>query len=153
MKHRKLRIAWSVAWGRGRCVALCVLWVRSYWCCDFIFRIDDVGPYSIIEVVGSEGGHFYFKRDVQLGVEQPCGWTIAFGKPAQPVHFKWVNEQRSRKIMLPYVFLVPILIALSAIPWYGSFQSRFSLRTLLIATTLVAVVLGLVVYAARSSAR
>ena len=30
MKHRKLRIAWSVAWGVVA-VLLCVLWVRSYW--------------------------------------------------------------------------------------------------------------------------
>ena len=29
MKHRKLRIAWSVAWGIVT-VLLCVLWVRSY---------------------------------------------------------------------------------------------------------------------------
>ena len=30
MKYRKLRIAWSVAWGVVA-VLLCVLWVRSYW--------------------------------------------------------------------------------------------------------------------------
>ena len=29
MKYRKLRIAWSVAWGIVA-VLLCVLWVRSY---------------------------------------------------------------------------------------------------------------------------
>ena len=33
MKHRKLRIAWSVAWGVVA-VLLCVLWVRSYWKSD-----------------------------------------------------------------------------------------------------------------------
>ena len=30
MRFRKLRIAWSVAWG-VLAVLLCVLWVRSYW--------------------------------------------------------------------------------------------------------------------------
>ena len=30
MRFRKLRIAWSVAWGVWR-VLLIVLWVRSYW--------------------------------------------------------------------------------------------------------------------------
>src|SRR4051794_36442298 len=30
MKFRKLRIAWSVAWGVA-CVLLILLWVRSYW--------------------------------------------------------------------------------------------------------------------------
>src|SRR6478609_7250090 len=33
MRFRKLRIAWSVAWGLA-CVLLIVLWVRSYWWCD-----------------------------------------------------------------------------------------------------------------------
>ena len=33
MKYRKLRIAWSVAWG-AVAVLLGVLWVRSYWCRD-----------------------------------------------------------------------------------------------------------------------
>ena len=33
MKYRKLRIAWSVAWGVVA-VLLCVLWVRSYWWAD-----------------------------------------------------------------------------------------------------------------------
>ena len=34
MKHRKLRIAWSVAWGIAA-VMLIALWVRSYWWRDF----------------------------------------------------------------------------------------------------------------------
>ncbi len=35
MKHRKLRIAWSVAWG-VLAVLLIALWVRSYWWVDSI---------------------------------------------------------------------------------------------------------------------
>ena len=30
MEHRKLRIAWSVAWSVAA-MLLCALWVRSYW--------------------------------------------------------------------------------------------------------------------------
>ena len=37
MKHRKLRIAWSVAWGIVA-VLLVALWVRSYW------RLDTLSP-------------------------------------------------------------------------------------------------------------
>ena len=33
MKFRKLRIAWSVAWG-AVAVLLCALWVRNYWSGD-----------------------------------------------------------------------------------------------------------------------
>jgi hypothetical protein len=47
---------------------------------------------------------------------------------------------------VPHWFLVLATIGLSALPWL---RLRFSLRTLLIATTLVAVVLGLVVWASR----
>jgi hypothetical protein len=44
---------------------------------------------------------------------------------------------------------VLLMLALTAAPWFP-WSKRFSLRTLLIATTLVAVVLGLVVWASRA---
>jgi hypothetical protein len=46
----------------------------------------------------------------------------------------------------PYWFLILMSILFGTAPWV---LRRFSLRTLLIATTLVAVVLGLIAYAAR----
>jgi hypothetical protein len=49
---------------------------------------------------------------------------------------------------LPQWFPVLIFAALTDAPWIH-WSKRFNLRTLLIATTLVAVVLGLVVYVAR----
>jgi hypothetical protein len=48
-------------------------------------------------------------------------------------------------VCVPYWFLLTSFAALAAAPW---FPWRFSLRNLFIATTLVAVVLGLLVYAA-----
>jgi hypothetical protein len=50
--------------------------------------------------------------------------------------------------LVPIWFLVVLTSALATLPWI-QWTSRFTLRTLLIATTLVAVVLGLVVYASR----
>jgi hypothetical protein len=44
----------------------------------------------------------------------------------------------------PYWFLILLTAAIAAAPWLR-WPKRFSLRTLLIATTLVAVVLGLIV--------
>ena len=39
MRYRKLRIAWSVAWGL-LAVILIALWVRSYWWMDV--RLTDI---------------------------------------------------------------------------------------------------------------
>jgi hypothetical protein len=51
-------------------------------------------------------------------------------------------------IMLPHWAVVVFFGSLAILPWMPHVRWRFSLRTLLIATTLVAVVLGLAVYAA-----
>src|SRR3954447_21045285 len=50
---------------------------------------------------------------------------------------------------IPYWFPLLISIAFAAAPWLRELKLRFSLRTLLVATTLIAVVLGLIVWAAR----
>jgi len=49
----------------------------------------------------------------------------------------------------PFVFLVPLSAALAFLPWLPWQRLRFRLRTMLIATTTLAVLLGLVVYANR----
>jgi hypothetical protein len=48
-----------------------------------------------------------------------------------------------KRFLLPHWFVLCLLLVSAAVPWL---RWRFSLRTLLIATTLIAVVLGLVVY-------
>jgi hypothetical protein len=52
-------------------------------------------------------------------------------------------------VAVPHWFLVAIFTTLAVLPWIRHLSRRFSLRTLLIATTLIAVVLGLVVYGVR----
>jgi hypothetical protein len=49
----------------------------------------------------------------------------------------------------PYWFFVLFSGTAAVVPWIHEVRWHFSLRTLLIATTLVAVVLGLAVYANR----
>ena len=49
-------------------------------------------------------------------------------------------------IMMPYWFLVLLSAVFAAAPWI---RHQFSLRTLLIATTLIAVLLGLIVWLVR----
>lgn len=50
---------------------------------------------------------------------------------------------------IPHWFLALLLIGLAYLPWLPWKPLRFSVRTLLIVTTLVAVVLGLVVWMTR----
>ena len=57
-----------------------------------------------------------------------------------------INNRGSAEFVLPHLFVLFLIATLAALPWI---RWQFSLRTLLIATTLVAVVLGLIVYATR----
>jgi hypothetical protein len=142
MKLRKLRLAWSVACGIA-CVLLIVLWVRSYWWMEQLS-----GPLSRtrILVVGSiEGG---------LLVQVPFHdwgyiWKVRSNslKSGGRSSFRFGSEFRRipEGFCLPHWSLVVLYATLAAVPWL---RWRFSLRTLLIATTAIAVVLGLIVWAA-----
>jgi hypothetical protein len=75
--------------------------------------------------------------------------TFPVGSQARSrLGFRWESSSETFNLIVPYWFPVFALVALAAMSWL---PGRFSLRTLLIATTLVAAVLGLVVYAARGS--
>jgi hypothetical protein len=53
------------------------------------------------------------------------------------------------QIAIPHWFFTLFAAATAAVPWLVRPALRFRLRTLLIATTLIAAVLGLAVYVAR----
>jgi hypothetical protein len=157
MKYRKMRIAWSVAWGVVA-VLLCVLWVRSYW------RLDRWGANRGNCFVHCHifRGEFRYLR--ASGGGSSVGSWHAFNKPVSG-YYLHKNENRQEQehralgfggnvfgngweVAVPMWF--PFLIATTFggaiwIPW----SRRFSLCTLLVATTVVAVVLGLVVWAAQ----
>ena len=142
MKYRKLRIAWSVVWGVAA-VLLIVLWVRSYRSHENVwFNVTN----SRVITFSSEQG------------ELACQWYAT--RPT--FDFTWINDVsmvhrgsstwkfiKSRSywiVFFPYWFPTLLSASLAAVPWL---RWKFSLRTLLIATTLVAVVLGFAVYATR----
>jgi len=157
MRFRKLRIAWSVVCGIA-CALLIVLWVRSYWWKDFavsggIYRVHfesalgklgvDVSPQAP-EYVGSRWG-FHSRL-----LEEEYFMPIAhYGLPdgVKVMGFMWEITPESAIIAVPYWFPILLISILAAGPW---FRWRFSLRTLLIATTLVAVVLGLILWMSRA---
>jgi hypothetical protein len=64
----------------------------------------------------------------------------------------WVPRVRPDTMIVwvgPHWYFAITFAAIAALPWLAWLPYRFSLRTLLIATTLVAVVLGVAVWVSR----
>lgn len=135
---RGLRIAWTAFFGLV-CLLLGALWVRS------LSRFDRVSV-GRQKAIASDGGRLMINEVFNLNRE----------RPQLPVSTEWfqlagvsfsiwtaprgalipVNVGRAIPLWQP----IAVAAALTAAPWM---RLRFSLRTLLIATTLIAVALGL----------
>ncbi len=142
MNYRKLRIAWSVFWGVVA-VLLVVLWVRSYWQSDSLSHYNS--PINGI-TSGSERGVVYLSQTPDIAHKTTPRWEwrnyeIDYSIP-QPFPFEFNLLPAS--IAAPHWFVALLLSIVGAVPWLP--LKRFSLRTLLIAMTLVALVLGLIVW-------
>jgi hypothetical protein len=156
MRLRKLRIAWSVGWGVV-VVLLIVLWVRSYY-------IGDVVQWSVTKWCGlqftSTQGQLDVRRYSLDGAGHAGGvdfadwlWSTvpvgSFGSET-PTILGFNLRHLSYYIAFPYWATFLMCLMLAASPFLIQHQRfRFGMRTLLIATTLLAVLLGLIGYAAR----
>jgi hypothetical protein len=142
---RFLRIVLT-ALGLTVCALLVALWVRSYWWVDALYVAHS-------HCVVSMRGLLYF----DAGISRPAGlpsWEYHIG-PLDTLSI-WNTETEARveyegvlaswpanwTTVYPIWIFTLLATAFAAAPWI---RYRFSLRTLLIATTLVAVGLGLVV--------
>jgi hypothetical protein len=151
MRFRKLRIAWTAFWG-VLAILLTLWWSRSYRVYDTIMVAL---PSSKGMELGSHFGQFNFEiseRSRELGSGY---WTIIHqeldGGEEEGLNLPgWFGKLGPRVGggMYYFSFWFPFigLIATAAASWL---PLRFTLRKLLIATTLVAVALGLAVWAAR----
>jgi hypothetical protein len=155
MRDRKLRIAWSVAWGLVAvllCV-LCVLWARSYWWRESL--VGNLSPYVPLLSLSSDAGQLKY-ADVRRDGISPSEFAIISRRAEESLKIVGAFDSRlvagfgirlardSWAMAAPHWFPAVVFAALAALPWI---RWRFRLRTLLIATTLVAVVLGLIGYA------
>jgi hypothetical protein len=148
MRFRKLRIAWSVAWGIVA-VLLCVLWMRSYQTGEVFSRTDGKGW---VTAFGSNAGSGYYvhmfipNANAGYVTQRSAAWElIRSDVNTSGSKFGWAFSSTKKKVQLPYYLPTLTLIAFVALPWIRQLRYRFSLRTLLIATTLIAAVLGLIV--------
>ncbi len=148
MKHRKLRIAWSVAWG----LLATLLILLSVWSCWWWDRCYFQGASTGVQI-NSDAGHIV----LVIGPSQPTVTEIIFGHLPSTGHadsfyandllgFYFKRDPTSLRVDIPYWFGVLIATGIAAAPWLSLWSKRFSLRTLLIATTLVAIGLGLIAW-------
>jgi hypothetical protein len=158
MKSHKLRIAFSVLCGILS-LLLIMLWVRSYWLWDIIYyRPTEATAFRALSTEGAV--HFHNASNGLPVMDSPpiIGWSlrtsshagygsdIADASPFKKVFRGFESRFYRGAWHLPYWFLVLMPAALGAAPWVFQWNWRFSLRTLLIAVTLVAVLLGMILY-------
>jgi hypothetical protein len=158
MKYRKLRIAWSVVWGVVA-VLLCVLWVSSNWWQGLI-RIRMPGYRNVASITWSGWSSFEYYWANPTSLADPSGFptsellfrrvsgprdTIAPGRGWLWTH-RSDNQSAMAVLRVPCWFTTIVAAACAAIPWLFWLPHRFSLRTLLFATTLVGVGLGVIAW-------
>jgi hypothetical protein len=137
---RYLRILWAVFGGLA-CVLLITFWIRSYWRADFCegsirshwLKVESFGGQFVIK-------HYFFEAFGLSFSSYPIEEIVS--KEFMTVRGLPKFELGPSLLLLPYWFLVLSCAVGTAVPWYSY---RFSLRTLLIATALVAVALVLIV--------
>jgi hypothetical protein len=140
---RLLRIGWSAVCVIA-CLLLIALWVRSYSSFGQI-----VGPvwednYFLYQ---SLRGRALFEISNNPNIEALLGreWTWATLELRSIATYRLSAESTFSqvRVVIPFWTLVVSLFMFATAPWI---RWRFSLRTLLITITLVAVVLGLIVW-------
>ena len=169
MRFRKLRIAWSVVWS-VLALLLVVLWVRSYWFFDqFVQRrsVTDYVAYTTFQGQFSFGTgndpvlqqiftEVWTRRGFRTvewdaAIRGPVALFPSTPHPHDGQFIRWPQYSNPftglgyTEVLIPYWLPCLAAAALAAWPWL-KWPKRFSLRTLLIATTLVAVALGMIVW-------
>jgi hypothetical protein len=155
MKHRKLRIAWSVAWGIAA-VLLCLLWARSY---GHLLEVRHWHGYGETRFYSLDG-RILFDNVIVRTLNIGFTWHSGGEKIGEPYLDEWiVNPQKFRSerswkwtiVVFPHWLPVVVCGTFAAIPWtpWIPWSNRFSLRTLLIAMTLLAVGLGSIIVLSR----
>jgi hypothetical protein len=162
MKYRKLRIAWSVAWGVMAALVV-LLCVRSYRAADTVVWRHQAGHAvrvqsclgSIRVAVVSDKPRRVLVQAVLDGLAEveraePSRYSVKVirGRVKKyDIHSDFVDDTVGSA--LPHWIVALCCAALAVVPWVRHITWRFSLRTLFIVLTVLAVELGLAVYVSR----
>jgi hypothetical protein len=146
MRFRKLRILWTVTCGIA-CVLLIALWARSYSAGTILPKqFTSTQAVKLVSQRGFLGGVVFDPRDAprRYDIYGLGDYDLAsFAEPSWDIRIH-PKPDIYAQAMIPW-WLVVLIVAVPSFvaPWICW---RFTLRTLLVTTTLVAVVLGLVVW-------
>jgi hypothetical protein len=152
MKFRKLRIAWSVGCGIA-CVLLIVLWVRSYWRLDYFYPpAINARLFSGFGAAGIQTLDSHEKYVLQsIGRIQSLSADELVRRhtiETQNIRDLFLFRASSTKLIVPIWFLAAIVSLVAIAPWLNRVTWLLTRRTLIIAATLIALVLGLAVWLA-----
>jgi hypothetical protein len=143
---RALRITWTAVWGIAA-VLLVTMWVRSYWWAEEVTVPVPGGqsiglstaPGSMAVVINpSWGTPPWIVINTVVDEWIPTDYEHSRVGGYFGSHANWVRA--------PFWFSLLIVAMFATLPWLSW---HFSIRTLLIATTLVAVALGLIAWLTR----
>src|SRR5262245_20863103 len=139
---RGLRIAWSVACGT-LCVLLMALWARSYWRLQILEKRTGFRAVQISSVKGRIAialinpsttiGRSYLNVVAGNSADWRKGGVLGFAN---------YDDGLVTALIAPHWLPALLSVVLAFIPWISP-DCRFTLRTLLMATTCVALLLGL----------
>jgi hypothetical protein len=128
------------------CVALMGMWVRSYWVedfCEWSSQTRNYGMFSDNGRVGLQRAEFFAGQFVFHFGELPARDAINSSFVAQSkLGMSLATWQHGWFASISYAWVLLILGVAATSPWLP-WSNRFSLRTLLVATTVLAVVLGM----------
>ncbi len=141
---RGLRIAVSAV-----CLIVCglfgVMWVRSYKVMEIAIIRNPTATVRGVLLLLKDGQmvfSFFTPGPAALEFEH-----VRDDAEASVLGFRWRQTQTELTVAIPYWFPILLSAASASAPWIP-WSKRWGLNTLLIATTLVAVLLGLIVYVA-----
>jgi hypothetical protein len=156
---RLLRIAFSAVCGIV-CLLLIALWLRSYWRVYSLYEQHYDAPSAPTTYVRSwvelQKGNVVISKGFKDAPMRPRSGTFQWDIVSQAQSyvrpegvpfwgFEYSSNNERMNLAVPCWIPVLLLALVAATPWLSWLTWRFSLRTLLIATTFVAVVLGLAV--------
>ena len=153
MRFRKLRIAWSVGCGIF-CVLLIVMWIRSYWWGD-CYTIPINNNWICCSDLRGSIVLTCFDATKRTDISAGYSWGRASHQRLDehiPVHFYGFclkDSEAGFGLAIPSWFLIVTSIGFAVAPWLS--WQRFTTRTLFLATTLAATLLGLSVWLSRQT--